>query len=108
MELGRVRLDEARLPGGAVEVRVGLGGFGADAPAPGFEFAAQGRDAGRLGGGEVGLLARILGEVVELEAAVFVLFDEFSVALADHAHGPAALVYVAGMEIGREALRRRM
>jgi hypothetical protein len=89
----------------ASEVWVGLGRRGPHGAPPGFQFTAQRSDPARLAGRKVGLFAGILREVVEFEAAVLVLFDEFPVAFADHAGGLASLIHVVRLVPEKRAFR---
>ena len=59
---------------------------------PGFEFGEELFDLFRVLGREVALLGKVVLEVVELSNVVFEVFDQFPIALPDHAAGCGAKV----------------
>ena len=80
----------------------------ADRLAPGVEPRAKVGDPLRLGGGEVGFLRDVGADIVELDAHVVEMLDEFEVARTNRAvgHRPAKLVVLVVRIVPEEIAHR--
>lgn len=66
--------------------------FGVDFFVPRVEVLAHGGHPIRMLVGEIDFFTEVMGEVEEVDASVFVTFDQFEVSGADGASGEASLV----------------
>src|SRR5215469_1224174 len=100
----RLVAGEAFAGAGGIVIRVRSRHGGVDGMAPVGEEVVQLFRAGRLALDQIALLTRVFGEVEELQAAVFVKFDQLPIAEADGSGGSASLIAVVRIMPEQRAL----